>query len=253
MKNAKQKSAYLVAAVLTLFLLTTSPLAAQQTTANFDLNGVGSQNVLAGVYTSPYTGSINYGSTVNVICDDFSDESYVPEDWTAWETSLSSITSGTDLYTSVLKWQGSYDGLDQAGAYEAAAVLSVDILTSTTVMQQNDYSFALWGLFDPTDAFGAISGNQYSADLVNPQSYLSTAVAAVKAGTVNLSNYDVTIYSYDNGAHGACGSVCSQPQEFITVTAVAEPPAPALLGVDLLSLAGLILLARRYGRLARVS
>jgi len=251
-----KKSAYAVAAILALFLLTTGPLAAS-TTADFDLNGVGSGANLAGVYTSPYSGSINYGSTVPVICDDFSDESYVPEDWTAYVTSLSSITSGT-ADTSVLKWQGSYDGLNQAQAYEAAALLSVDILTNTGTAQE-DYSFALWALFDPygngtTDlgAFGQLAYYGDTSDLSNAGIYLNNAVAAAKAGTVDLSNYDVTIYSYDTGAHGACGTSCSPPQEFITVS-TAEPPAPALLGVDLLGLAGLILIARRYGWLARVS
>ncbi len=268
MRNGMQKSALAVAAILALALLATSPLAAAPTLANFDLNGVGSGANLAGVYTSPYTGSINSGPIVNVICDDFSDESYVPEMWTAYVNSLSSITSET-TNNSELKWGSSvYDGsLSQAQAYEAAAVLSVNILTSTGTAQQ-DYSFALWALFDPCGngtntcndsnsqdlgAFGQLAYYGDNTDLSNAKSYLSTAVTAVKAGTVNLSNYDVTIYSYDTGAHGACGSSCSQPQEFITVTTVAEPPAPAVLGVDLLGLAGLILFARRYGWLARIS
>jgi hypothetical protein len=274
-----QKSWYAVGAALALVLLATSPVAAQTQVA-FELNSPGSGANLAGVYTSPYTGTINGGSTVPVICDDFADESYVPETWTAYETSLSSMISGA-ANTSVLKWQPSTleelygtPGLSQVQAYEVAAVLSIDILfgSATGSTAQEDYSYALWGLFDPcgngtngTSPTSCLSGTPatsgdlgafgqletYSpSNLSAAETDLSTAIAAVTSGSANLSNYDVTIYSYDTGATGNCGGTCTPPQEFITVS-MAEPPAPALLGVDLLGLAGLILLARRFGSMAR--
>jgi hypothetical protein len=262
-----QKSWYAVGAALALVLLATSPLAAQTPVA-FDLNTPGSGANLAGVYTSPYTATISGGPTVPVICDDFADESYVPEDWMAYVTSLSSLTpTGTD---SVLKWDGavSAPSLLQTAAYEVAAILSIDILAAPTGSQaQEDYSYALWGLFDPTGtssdpgAFTQLANYGDTTDESNAKTDLATAIGDVTGNSVNgqsvsayLSKYDVTIYSYDStfGVTG-CGGCSGPPQEFITVTAVAEPSAPALLGVDLLGLVGLIFIARRYGRLARWS
>lgn len=277
-KRIFEKSLYAAVVALALVLLTTNPLSAQVT---FNLTGVGPTEAnLAGVYTSPYMGTINGGPTIPVICDDFSDESYVPETWKAYVTSLPSITSEV-MNNSDLKWQGStFDpSLTQAQAYEAAAILSIEILGSTTVQAQQAYSFALWGLFDPygngsttnppdLGAFGqleACSSTTCASALSSAMSDLSAALGDVtnSSSTINglsvsayLSDYNVTIYSYDakaNPAGPVCGSgpcPISPPQEFITVS-MAEPPSPVLLGVDLLGLAGLILVARGRGWLAR--
>jgi LPXTG-motif cell wall-anchored protein len=182
---------------------------------------------------------------------------------------LSSITTGTDPYTSDLRWQTSAyaPSLTQVQAYEAAALLSIDILGSGAgSVAQQDYSFALWGLFDPTDAFGQLTSygdttarNTAITDLNTAISDVTNPLARINGVSLStyLSNWDVTIYSYDTGATGAgCGGPCPVPQEFITAvdpptTGMAEPPAPALLGLDLLGIAGLILMARRRGWLAR--
>jgi hypothetical protein len=264
-----------VFAALALVLLTTGTLTATPT-ANLDLVNAGSGANLGGVYTSPYYGTINGGSLVPVICDDFADESYVGETWTGYVTSLSSlasVSSATSGSTDTqLKWVNgvsaplsiSVDGstLYQAQAYDVAALLSIDILASATGSQaQEDLSYALWGLFDPAEAFGAIGG----LDLSNANNDLSAAVADVASNSVNgvnlgayLSDYNVTIYTYDPSALAnpngpMCGSApcpMSPPQEFIAVS-MAEPPAPALLGIDLLGLAGLLMIARRQKWLAR--
>lgn len=270
MRNAMQKSLYAVGAALALVLLATNPLAAQ-TTVTFDLNSPGSGANLAGVYTSPYTGTINGGPTIPVICDDFADESYVPETWTAFVTSGSSVSSLTPGSTAdQLNWLNTPGStitvngqvLDQAQAYTVAAVLAVDIMQSAGTAQE-DYSYALWALFDPygngvlgdPGAFGQLAGytsdlNYATTDLDNAVSYAFNSANAAQVQTdVNAA----TIYSYDASAGiptGACGGPCPKPQEFISVN-MAEPPAPALLGMDLLGLAGLILIARHRGWLAR--
>ena len=259
-----QKSRYVfVAALLAIVLLAASPLAAQPT-ATFNLTGVGSGANLAGVYTSPYAGKINGGATIPVICDDFSDESFVPEQWTAYATSLSSLLSGT-ANTSVLKWQSPFligSGaavamLSQTEAYSAAALLAIDILTSTGIAQE-EYSFAMWDLFDP-GAFALLTSHGFVPYETVAQNFLNIAVNEASTGNMTsgssvssyLSNYTVTIYSYNGKGTWCGGGYCPPPpQEFITVS-VAEPPSPALLGVDLLGLAGLVLFARRRGWLAR--
>jgi hypothetical protein len=235
-------------AALSIVLLVSGPLFAQST-ATFLLNSAGSGSNLGGVYTSPYTGEINGGTTIPVICDDFADDSYVPEQWAAYVTALSSVISGTDANTSELNWQNSaptIDGtLSQVQAYSAAALLSIGILTSTGNAQE-EYSFALWDLFD-SQAFTTLNtdygaGNGYEAAA---QSFLNTAVGEATSGIVNggglnsyLNNYNVTIYSYDASANPAgpvgCGGHCSSPpQEFIAVS-MAEPSSLAMLVVYLL-------------------
>jgi hypothetical protein len=265
-----ERSLYVVLAGLSLMLLIANPLAATPT-VTFNLTSPGSGANLAGVYTSPYYGNINGGSTIPVICDDFADESYVPETWTAYVTSGSSISGLTPGTTGdQLNWLNTSGStitvngqtLDQAQAYTVAAVLAVDIMQSTGTAQE-DYSYALWGLFDPygngvsgdPGAFGQLAG--YTSDLNNATMDLYNAVSyafnSVNAAQVQTDVNAITIYSYDASAGiptGACGGPCPKPQEFITVN-MAEPPAPALLGMDLLGLAGLMLIARHRGWLAR--
>jgi len=276
-----ERSLYVIVAALALVLLTTNPLAATPT-VTFDLNSPGSGANLAGVYTSPYTGTVNGGPTIPVICDDFADESYVPETWTAYVTSGSSVSSLTPgTAGDQLNWLNNAGStitvngttLNQAQAYAVAAVLAVDIMQSSGAAQEY-YSYAMWGLFDPCGsgtlgstgcttpgspadpgAFGQLVGyttalNNAITDLNNAVSYASnSANAALVQADVNAT----TIYSFDASAGiptGACGGPCPKPQEFITVN-MAEAPAPALLGMDLLGLAGLILIARRRGWMAR--
>jgi hypothetical protein len=242
-----QKSWYLVGAAM---LLATCPLLASPPTVTFNLTGVGSGANLGGVYTSPYSGNINGASTIPVICDDFADDSYVPESWTAYVTQLSSILSETST-DSTLKWASGWNGtgpmspqeLTQVQAYGAAALLAIDILTSSGLTQE-EYSYAMWELFDPIDASAALP----SADQSTVQSFVQTAVSEATGGNLSayLNGATVTIYSYDTGAQGGgCpGTGCPQPQEFITVS-MAEPPSSALLGFDLLAVGGLIFISRR--------
>ena len=151
-----QKSSHLLVVISALLVLA-GALSAAPPTATFLLNSAGSGANLAGVYTSPYTGQINGGPTIPVICDDFADDSYVPEQWTAYQTALSSVVSGTpDTYLRWLNTAGATvtingSTLNQAQAYAVAAVLAFDILQSSGVAQE-DYSFAMWELFDPTQA-----------------------------------------------------------------------------------------------------
>jgi hypothetical protein len=279
MKNILERSLYGTVAAVALMLVTTNPLAATPATTPFNMTGVGSGTVLAGVYTSPYTATIGSSTGIPVICDDFADETYIPEQWTAYATTLSTLTSGTpDTY---LKWLTSgtitVDGytLNQAAAYTVAAVLATDITTSVAgSTAQQDYSYALWGLFDPCGsgiysgtagcttpgspadpgAFGQLANyGLQSSNEAQAITYLNAAVVNVETNNLTPSNFsNITIYSYDsaNGTSCGSGSCPPPPQEFITVS-MAEAPSPAILGVDLLGLIGLALIARRRGWLAQ--
>jgi hypothetical protein len=256
MRYTMQKSWYLVVVALALMFLATGPLAAQPTTT-FNLTSAGSGANLGGVYTSPYDGTVSPGGpTIPVICDDYIDDSYVPEQWTAYVTSLSSLTSGTTLgYLNWLNTSGStitVDGysLNQAKAYTVAAYLAGEILQSGVgSMAQEDLSFAMWGLFDPA-ALTTIG----SPDQGNATTDLKNAVLYVENNNLGPSNYaNVTIYSYDPASLPTCGGAACptpRPQEFIVVS-MAEPPSTALLGLDLLAVAGLMLFVRRRLKLTQ--
>jgi hypothetical protein len=263
MKNATRKSWCLIEGALLFALLAVGPLAAQTTTLN--LTGAGPGEIVwgtsEGIYTSPYSGNVG-GPTIPVICDDFVDNTYLPESWTAYVTQLSTLSSSTDP---TLKWTtGDFGTLTQDAAYTVASVLAVEILNpSNTALAQEELSFAMWALFDPNGvgvsdpsdqgALGWLATNGYSN---TPGSFyasvltdLSTAVAyASNSANKNQVQADVnatTIYSYDpaNGVWG-CNGCSGPPQEFISVK-MAEPASPALLGFDLLCVAGLLFFVRR--------
>lgn len=264
-----RRARYLRIALLALAGPAVCALTAQPTTTTFYLDDPGPTGAnLAGVYTSPYLGQVAYpgSAIVPVICDDFADESFVPEEWTAYVTTLPQVLSGTygtpDTYlkfgdtnsvTGSDAVQGSWS-LTQDQAYEAAAILAVNIMNSSGTVQQ-DYSYAMWGLFESSLAFGQLAAYGDTTDETNAENYLHAAIGDVLSGSVNgtplnsyLSNYNVTIYSYDTGATcpGQPGNVCAStpPQEFITVTAP-EASTALLFPVDVLGLIGLFGLFRK--------
>lgn len=256
MKQAIQQLKYVSGVALALALLAGSSLAAPPTTT-FDLTGVGTGSVLAGVYTSPYSGSVTgpAGTTIPVICDDFADDSYVPEQWTAYVTSLSSLTSGTpDTYLKWLNTPGSTitvdgDVLNQASAYTVAAVLAIDILTSTGEAQE-DYSYAMWELFDAPAAFAQLTAYGDTSDEATANNDLNAAVTNVETNGLTPADYtNVTIYSFDSaaGAPTCNGGPCpnSPPQEFITVNMDEASALPELALYLVLCAGGLFFIGRR--------
>lgn len=269
-RTTLRKLSYLLLPALVLLDLATTPMVAQQT-ATVSMSSYGSGANLAGFYTSPYTGTIDGGPVIDVICDDFADNSYVPEEWTAYVTPMSSLTSGTT--DTDLNWVNTpgatitVDGqtLDQSQAYSVAAVLAIEILESPSASQaQEDLSYALWGLFYPTGtssdpgAFTALIDAGDLTDLSNAETYLNNAVTYVlnpaNSATVQADVDEATIYSYDPSANpdgpvcgnGPCAS--SPPQELITISAP-EASTPVLLAVDILGFIALIGFLRK--RLAR--
>jgi hypothetical protein len=244
-----------------------SALAGQ--TATINLEAVQGP-VMGNVYTSPYYGTVNSNpALVPIICDDFFDESYLPETWTAYDTSLSGLATGNEKWTS-----GTVPGsstLNQSQAYTTAAYLAVEILdtnqsTSAGAEQAGDLSYAMWALFDPvvfTDqtngsggsctlpgGFGCLSTADYNAAVADLQS----AWNAVQTMGLTPTNFDskmgveaVTIYTYDSnaGLPTGCNGTCPPPpQEFISVT-TPEATTPVLLAVDLFGFMALVVFLRK--------
>jgi hypothetical protein len=229
-----------------LLLLPCLAIGAWAQTDTLTLENTGANNPLGGVFTSPYGISINGGTPVSLICDDFTTDISLGESWTATVTTFAAIEAvtnppGTPKFTPV-DFQN----------YATVAVLAAQLMSLTNLAsdQAGEISYALWDVFDPslltstTNPYGTITSGELSAAL----GYLSNAQTLVAgatntSGIVNLSSITINGNALE-GMTIYTPNPLSSAQEFVSVT-VAEPPSPAVFGLDLLGLAGLMLFARR--------
>jgi hypothetical protein len=216
-----------------------------------DLNGIGTGVTADGVYVSPYQGSIWNGAyagngTSNapsgpanvysgyVICDDFTDESYLNNYWNASATNAANVNS-TDLF-----YGTSGNGPDKnfsAGYsaqqdYNAVAWLANELLMPANLnnsASQTDISFAIWDIMDgaTTDPLGQ----------GGVSTWVTWAYNAVKGG---YQGTDVTVYT--PAPNKGVGNNVSQ--EFLVVSAP-EASAPLLLVVDLVGFLALVAFLRK--------
>lgn len=228
---------WLLAALVTACFCFSSARGTFATTASMDLTSPGSSvtgtNVLNGVYVGAYTATIN-GVSTPVICDDFADDSYVPETWTATVNTFSDL-SGT-------KW---YSQSNSTQLYEEAAYLVQQMMQPANASNPGtvgDISFAIWDLFD-SNALAGLS----ATDVSNVNAWLAAAANPSNLAQVNFS--DFTIYTPVSPSNASCsGSPCptAPPQEFMTYNA-SEPSFIAILGADLLLFGCALVLLRRRG------
>ncbi|MGO4884467.1 MAG: hypothetical protein ACLP59_27150 [Bryobacteraceae bacterium] len=207
-------------------------------TYNMELTGVGNSNSYGDVYVSPYWGTVQ-GNGVNytgyMICDDYTDESNLYQNWNATATNAGSL-NGSELFT----------GPNAQKNYDAVAYLANQLMTSpnyTTYADQVDYSFAIWDIMDSNlDTYPDVYGAPTTESLI------SNAFTAVADGYVG-TNVTVFTPSPNNGPGN------SPSQEFLVVgggpnggplVQTPEPASAAILGLDLLSALGVVLLVRRY-------
>lgn len=206
--------------------------------ALIDLTGTNNGYNEAGVYTSPYFGTItsSNGSSIStaMICDDYYNDSYLNEEWVANVTNLTSLpltgstqtdTSNgpTPLYTGIT-WNGMT--LDQAQEYLVVAVLAEDVMqayeseatagSNLTYYEQQaaDYGFAIWDL---TNTPSTANNNQGAPSVTCPYSDVSSPKTCysnsdnvlggltntVNAGTLqspNDENEVVAVLGYINSA-----------------------------------------------------
>ncbi|MBZ5676647.1 MAG: hypothetical protein LAP61_20605 [Acidobacteriia bacterium] len=237
-----RKLQYLIVAAV----LGVAPTCFAAETASMTLTGVGTNGALGGVYVGPYVGTIDTVKT-QLICDDFADESYIPESWTADVYSLSD-------YTSLRFYNSSNPSATQIG-YEEVAWLSqqltnqslglataISCTTTSSINCAGDIQYAIWAVFSSPAALNQLSSGD--PNRTNAQAWLDQA--ALQYSTGDYSN--VSIYTAVPGT-AMCGTVhCPSspltPQEFVVVR-TPEPPGLAVLGIDFSAIGVLILFFRR--------
>jgi hypothetical protein len=210
------------------------------------LTGVGTGVSADGVYVSPYQGTIVQGGSINgstitggtqvftgyVICDDFTTDSSLNSPWTATATSAA---SGSGKFQGDTYKLGSttYNSSQMYNAASYLATKLVQNLSSLSAQQQIAYSFAIWDIMDgaTTDPSG-LSGTGSVSGLIQ------TAFTEVVVDHYVGSSVDVFTASPKNAS-----------QEFLVVGGPAistpEPVAAGVLGVNLVTVLGLLLLRRR--------
>jgi hypothetical protein len=142
-----------------------APCALGQGQVNITLTSAGN-NVMDGVYVGPYSATVN-GTSTQIICDDFVDDSYVGESWTANVTTLSNL-NGT-------KWGGLPNATQ---LYDEAAWLATQMLSpgySNNATQVGYLAYALWAVFAPTQVEAWLGANSAAWQAV--QGWLTSAGA----------------------------------------------------------------------------
>jgi hypothetical protein len=193
------------------------PSAAKADTVTFIGAGPNQAN---GVYVTPYqlqVSSINGGATINVICDDYTDEVKNGEaPWTASIETVANITGA--LFAGQANAQQNY---------EEAAFLYNNYLLNPTAANAIADNFAIWDLFDPSVGANAVTGEQAA---------LTSASGWYAGGATGINFSQFLIITPTNWSNDA-----NQPQEYIyDPTPTPEPGTLAMFGSGLLGLAGIL-------------
>jgi hypothetical protein len=201
---------------------------------------------LGGVYTSPYQISVN-GVTESLVCDDFETDISISDEWLADVGSLSGVgPAGPQKFTqastpAVLIPNGTTDFYTIQQDYDAAAWLAIWLLYPAVPLAPEvaeDYSYAIWQIFDP----GAVNGYNGQALGTEDRSNVATDMTKAFAAGAPPSSYAVTIYTPIPPP--PTSPYIYPSQEFIGVS-VPEGPALPFLPFDMLALFGGVFLVRR--------
>jgi len=217
---------------LTVVALLFAASASLAQTTQVTVTGTG-DNVLVGeVYVDPYTATVGGRTNTSIICDDWSDNTYVGESWTANVNTVSSVDSGKNSTTPLFG--------NNPALYNEAAWLSSKLLGNTNPTQQAEISFALWQLTysgsfssSPEAYLQSVLGANYSTN-AEYLGFLSWLSAAEGEGGFNAQGWE--ILTPQNGTSGP-------PQEFLVY--VPESSTLILFGADLLGLLALVIVFRR--------
>jgi hypothetical protein len=213
-----------------------APNAFADNTTSMLLTGAGSNVYDGAVYVGPYYATVGGSANTPVICDDYADESYVPESWTAYVTN--ETNAGTT--TNPLKYG------DNQSLYNEMSYLATQLTANQSNTAVADaIQFAIWDLGVENLTGSGITdlplpgGSTCTTfNMTNTACWMNQA-----AGYSSTSFSNVTIYSFDTcttTANSPCSST-NPPQEFLAVST----PEPSAILLLVLGISGLFLLKRR--------
>jgi len=248
-KQRFQSRACLAAAVLVF-----ASAAIAQTTTSVTLTGTGDNATLGEVYVDPYTATVGGLANTTVICDDWSNNSYVDESWMAAVINAATVGSSGD---------GPMFGNNQTLYNELAWLGSQLLANPTNATTQTEVSFAMWDLTygvnntaeespGPFNYLCSTLGGTYSSS-GNACSGLTSASTTEYQGALNFystaqsseTNYNAAGWEIltPTGDGYVSGTNMGVPQEFLVYTP--EPPGVILFAADMLGLMSLGFLFRR--------
>ena len=218
-------------------LLLVAPFAFGQGSVGINMNN-GGPYVMNGVYVGAYNATVN-GQSSKIICDDFSDDTYLNESWTANVTSFSNLgSSKTPMWTS----QNNSSTL-----YADAAWLATQMLAPANQSNnvQGYLAYALWSLFNP-NALKGLSSTQLGG--------VNYWLSMIPAGLTPSQYANFFIYTPDLTKSITCGGgncPTAPPQEFLGFVSAPEGGA-ALLYLLLAAASCFAAIAVRHRRQANV-
>jgi hypothetical protein len=189
----------LVTLVITALLLTGAAFA--DSTVSMAFIGPGGNNG-GGVYTYPYSFSVNGGAPTSLLCDTFDNEVVSGETWTA---NMSGLLSGNGLFG------------NQLTNYKEAGILFKGILSGNIDAVAGNW--AIWGLFSQNASSNPFFVSSGAAAL--DAQYLSAAVNASDSAFNGLVLYTPIAGTQPRGN--------GLPQEFIGYNASYSAPEPGSL------------------------
>jgi len=239
-----------LALITAILMATAAGLRAGSISTSMQLTGVGDSVTVGNVYVDPYAATVGGAANQSVICDDWSNNTYFNETWTADIVNASTVGSssyGTPMF-----------GNNQS-LYNSLAWLGAQLLANpTNATEQTEISFAMWDL-----SYG-INGNTEWPD---PLTYLSqnqnsspqcrNLTVSCYQGTLNLiaqagteGNYNSAGWEILNPEAGSQNKGYGTPQEFMLFVPAPEASQAAVLAGDLLLFGVAVLVLRRRGLLS---
>jgi hypothetical protein len=174
-------------------------------------------NVMNGVYVGPYNGTVN-GVSAQIICDDFADESYSNESWTATVTTVANL-NGT-------KW-GNNTALYDEAAYFATQMIGLESNPTANAQTIGYMSYVIWALFDAKDVKNWLTSQGQSGINTWNAIQVYLASAGKYAGFTPPSNFFIFTPNLNNQITcngGPCPT--APPQEFIGFVNMPEGGSP---------------------------
>ncbi|MGA8151640.1 MAG: hypothetical protein WB952_11870 [Terriglobales bacterium] len=198
---------------LAMLLVVVVPCAFGQGSVGISMSD-GGPYTMNGVYVGQYDATVN-GTPAQIICDDFSHDTYLNESWTANVTNFSNLGSSTTPM-----WSGKSNALT---LYADAAWLATQMTMSANKNNSTEgyLAYALWSLFNPS-ALNGLSSSQLKG--------VNYWLGMIPGGLTPSQYANFFIYTPDLTKPITCGGgTCptAPPQEFLGFS-VPEGGAPML-------------------------